>query len=75
MVRLAPEPPSVMLASGIKVSSLLVAVTVSDSGAVSTSSIVKAMAPVAVSSSVDWLSMGLIVGASLSVVTVIANEV
>ena len=49
-VRLAPEPPKTMLATGTTVVSLEVADRVRLPAAVSTSPTVKAMAPVAVSS-------------------------
>ncbi len=55
-VRLAPLPPSTMLAFGTRAGLLEVAVTVKDAAAVSRSPTVKAMAPVAVSSVVDCSS-------------------
>ena len=51
-----------------------VAVTISDPTAVSTSPTVKAMPLVAVSSSVVWSEIVLIVGASFTAVTVSTNE-
>jgi len=75
MVRVGPEPPSTMfgLPSGIRLWSSLVAVTVSADAAVSTSSMVKLSAPVLVSSSMVWSGMSLIVGASLTAVTLTTN--
>ena len=75
IVRLTPDPPSVMLASGTRVWLLLVAVTVNEPAAVSTSPMVMAIAPVAVSSSGVWSAIVVMVGASLSAATVTSKVV
>jgi hypothetical protein len=72
-VRLAPEPPNTMLAFGTNVVSLDEPLTVSDATAVSASPTVNESALVAVSSFVDCAAISLIVGASLTAVTVNTN--
>ena len=69
-VRFAPPPPRTRLASGTSVWSEEVAVTIRLAAAVSTSPTVTASAPVAVSSVVVWSATSLIVGGSLTAVTV-----
>jgi hypothetical protein len=72
-VRLAPEPPNTMFAFGTNVVSLEEPLTVNDVAAVSTSPTVNEIALVAVSSFVDCAAMSLMVGASLTAVTVSTN--
>ena len=69
-VRFAPLPPKTMFASGMRVVSLLLAPMVSESADVSTSPMVKAIAPVAEFAVTPWALMLLIVGASLTALTV-----
>jgi hypothetical protein len=72
-VRFTPVPPNTMFAFGTNVVSLDVPLTVKLEAAVSKSPTVNEMAEVAVSSFVDWAAMSLIVGASLTAVTVNTN--
>src|SRR4051812_1248678 len=72
-VREAPEPPNTMLAFGTSAGLLDEPDIVSEAAAVSTSATVKARTPVGVSSVVNWSVTSLIVGASLTALTVSTN--
>jgi hypothetical protein len=69
-VLLAPDPPKLMLELGTSVVFEEVPLRVRLAAGVPASPTVKAIAPVEVSSFVDWLEMAEIVGATLFTVTV-----
>src|SRR5437867_10495757 len=69
-VRLAPLPPNTMRPGDTRAGLEELAVRIRSDSGVSTSAIPKAIGPASVSSRIDWLAIGSIVGGSLTEFTV-----